>query len=278
MKKISIILTVIAFMAWACPAMGQTSNYGKLCQFINIDKTVKAKLGEGENAVYQHNTIKALWPLMLNGKDCPQLQEELCHWLSGKKEIKQMDKAIESALYSDCEDVPFGENVPYLIVDDFDEDMFSCSRLANTIELQSLGDRFALFHLFSNMYSAGAAHGMYVHNYITYDTERNHVVTLEDILIDPDLIRPHILQSINLKFDYTEEDLFLPEDNIPNVPGVFYFEDGFLHLVYQVYEIASFAQGHIDVPLFHHYSEDYDDILTPYGKELRKESFLEDLY
>ena len=278
MRKISILLVLAVSLVWANPVMGQSSPYGKLCQFINIDKSVKAKLGSGEDATYQHNSVKALWPVILNGKECPQLQEALCRWLAVKKETKQMDRAIESALYSDCEDVPFGENGPYLIVDDFDEDMFSCSKSNNTIELQSLGDRFALFHMFANMYFAGAAHGMYVHNYITYDTERDHVVTLEDILIDPELIRPHILQSINLKFDYTEEDLFLPEDNIPNVPSVFYFEDGFLHLVYQVYEIASFAQGLIDVPLFYHYGEDYYDILTPYGQELRKESFSEDLY
>ena len=118
---------------------------------------------------------------------------------------------------------------------------------------------------------------MYSHNYITYDTELDKVVTLEDVLIDPELIRPHILNSIELKYQYTPEDLFLPEDNIPNVPNVFYFENGMLHLVYQVYEIASFAQGVIDVPLFYHYNEEYSDILTPYGKELFKESFEEDL-
>ena len=278
MKKITLILlTVIAFMAWACPAIGQTSNYGKLCQFSNINKTVKAKIGEGENATYQHNAIKALWPLMLNGKDCPKLQEAICHWLTGKDDITNIDKAIETVLYADSEDRPFGEGGPYIILDSFDQDEVSSSISVNTIELQSLGNRFALFHLLFNNYFAGAAHGMYSHNYITYDTELDKVVTLEDVLIDPELIRPHILNSIELKYQYTPEDLFLPEDNIPNVPNVFYFENGMLHLVYQVYEIASFAQGVIDVPLFYHYNEEYSDILTPYGKELFKESFEEDL-
>ena len=277
MRKISILLTLAVFMVWATPVMGQSSQYGRLCQFINIDKTVKAKLGVGEDAAYQRNSVKALWPVMLNGKECPQLQEALCQWLSDNKEIKQMDRAIERALYTDCEGVPFGDDGPYLIVDDFDEEIISFSTTSNTIELQSLGNRFALFHLLFNQYFAGAAHGMYAHNYLTYDTQRDHVVTLEDILLDPELVRPHILQSIKLTFDYNPEDLFLHEDNIPHVPDVFYFENGMLHLVYQVYEIASYAQGVIDVPLFYHYSEDYSDILTPYGKELFKESFEEDL-
>lgn len=277
MRKISILLTLTVFTVWTIPVMGQSSHYGKLCQFFNIDKTVKAKIGVGEDAAYQRNSVKALWPVMLNGKECPQLQEALGQWLSDMKEVKQIDLVIERALYCDSEDAPLGDNGPYIIVDDFDEDMFSYSSTSNTIELQSLGNRFALYHLLCNKYIAGAAHGMYAHNYLTYDTQRDHVVTLEDILIDPELIRPYILESIKLKFDYTEEDLFLPEDNIPNVPNVFYFENGMLHLVYQVYEIASFAQGVIDVPLFYHYSEDYSDILTPYGKELFKESLEEDL-
>ena len=278
MKKTSIILTVIASLVWACPAMGQASDYGKPCQFININKTVKAKIGVGDDATYQRNSVKALWPVMLNGKECPKLHEAICHWLTDKDGITNMDRAIESALYTDCEDRPFGEGGPYVILDNFDEDEVSSSVSVCTIELQSLGDRFALFHLLFNKYYAGAAHGMYGHYYITYDTQRDHVVTLEDILVDPELIRPHILNSIELKYQYTQDDLFLPEDNIPNVPDVFYFESGFLHLVYQVYEIASFAQGVIDVPFFYHYNEDYSDILTPYGKEVMRESFSEDLY
>ena len=111
---------------------------------------------------------------------------------------------------------------------------------------------------------------MYAHDYITYDTELDKIVTLEDILIDPELIRPHILESINLKYDYTEEDLFLPEDGIMKIPSVFYFEEGFLHLVYQVYEIASYAQGMIDAPIYPYMlkPEEMKRLFTPYGLEL----------
>ena len=277
MKKITITLTAIVLMAWVCPAMAQSALDGKLCQFYNIDKSVKAKLGEGEDAAYQHNSIKALWPVMLNGKECTKLQEALCLSLTGKDNIKQLDDLIDYVLYTDNEGVPFKESsVSYQILDKFVDVEGFISSFTSTTELKSLGKRFAIFHQFFNMYFAGAAHGTYSHNYITYDTQLGKVVTLEDILIDPELIRPHILQSIKLTFDYTEEDLFLPEDNTPHVPSVFYFENGMLHLVYQVYEIASYAQGVIDVPLYYHYNEEYSDILTPYGQELFKESFEED--
>ena len=278
MKKITTILLTIAMMAWAIPVMGQSS-YGNTCQFYNIEKTVRAKLGVGEDAQYQKNTIKAFWPVMLNGKECPKLQAVLCKWLTGKDDIKQLDRAIENTLYTDNEDVPFGDNgVPYLILDNFDEVESFISMSSDLIELKSLSTRFATFHLFTNMYYAGAAHGMYCHSYVTYDTELDKIVTLEDILIDPELIRPHILKSINLKYDYTEEDLFLPEDNMIPIAKEFYIDEGFLHLVYQVYEIASFAQGDIDVPIFYPNDENAPEYLTPYGQELMKASFNEDLY
>ena len=278
MKKTTIILTSIVLMAWALPAMAQSALEGKLCQFHNIDKTVKARLGEGEDAVYQQNSIKAFWPVMLNGKECPKLQEALCKWLIDKEGIKVMDRAIEYILYIDNEGVPFGDNGPYLILDSFKDIESSYSSTYNTIELKSLGNRFAVIHLFSYMYFAGAAHGMFVHDYITYDTELDKIVTLDDVLVDPELIRPHILKSINLKYDYTEEDLFLPEDNIMPIPKVFYFDEGYLHLVYQVYEIASFAQGDLDVPVFYPNDGISPEYLTPYGQEVMEASTINGLY
>lgn len=256
--------------------MAQSFSNEKPCQFNNIDKTVRAKLGTGEDAQYLQNSIKALWPVMLNGKECPNLQEAICKWLTGKDDIKQMDQAIEYILYSDNENgVSFGDNGPYQILDSFNDIESSVSSSTHSVELKSLGKRFATFHLFSYIY-AGGAHGMYNRNYITYDTELGKIVTLKDILIDPGLIRPHILKSINLKYDYTEEDLYLPDDGIMKIPSVWYFEEGFLHLVYQVYEIASFAQGDIDVPLFYPNDPSAPEYLTPYGKAIMEESQAED--
>ena len=277
MNRIILFLASIALMAWAAPALGQ-SPYGELCQFYNIDKTVKAKLGEGEDAQYQQNYIKALWPVMLNGKECPKLQEAICKWLTDKDDIKTMNQAIEYALHTDIENVPFGDNGPYLILDSFKDIESSYSSITNTIELKTMGKRFALFHLFSYMYYAGAAHGDYLHNYITYDTQLGKIVTLDDLLIDPELIRPYIMKSINLKYDYTEEDLFLPDDGIIKIPSVWYFEEGFLHLVYQVNEIASFAQGDIDIPLFYPNDSSAPEYLTPYGKAIMEESQAEEIW
>ena len=53
MKQITIILAVLTMMAWALPIRGQSDAYLNPCQFHNIDKTVKARLGAGEDVAYQ---------------------------------------------------------------------------------------------------------------------------------------------------------------------------------------------------------------------------------
>lgn len=272
MKKLFLILTAIALMTWASPAMGQSSYYGQSCQFYNIEKTVKAKLCEDEDTVLQRNYIKVMWPILLNGKECPKLQEALCFWLTGKEDIKPVDKIIEHVLFTDNEGVPYGDKDYFSIIGEFDEEPFGLfSTSISTIDLKTIGKRFAVFHLFYNTYYAGAAHGVFGHNYLTYDTELDKVVKLEDIVINPEIIRPYILPSIDTHYGYTPENLFLPDSELPPIPEVFYIENGQLHLFYQVYEIAGFAYGYIDVPIEYPSEERIPDFLTPYGKILMEE-------
>ncbi|MBR5684902.1 MAG: hypothetical protein IKX18_01960 [Muribaculaceae bacterium] len=278
MKKFFFILTAIALMTWGNPAWGQSTNYGTQCQFYNIEKTVKAKLYEGEDTALQRNYLKILWPVMLNDKDCPKLQEALCLMMTGRDDIKQLDKAIEYTLYTDNESVPFKDKASYELLDEFGEEEFHISCSSSTIDLKSLGNRFALYHQLYDIYFAGAAHGIFGHNYVTYDTKLDKVVTLEDVLIDPEMIREYILPSLEIHYGYTEEDLFLPESQMPEIPNEFYFEDGTFHLVYQVYQIAGFANGPIDVPLYYPSTERIPDYLTPYGKEVMEESYEQELY
>ena len=277
MKRICTLMTAIMFMAWISSAMGQLID-AQPCQFYYIDKTVKARIGAGEDAFGQVNIIKALWPVKLNGKDCTKLQEALCYWLTGKDNIKQMDKALEEVLYTDNESTRFGDNGPYIVVDNFGEDEMLPNRNLYTIELKRMGNRFVTFSLFSDMYFSGAAHGMYAENYITYDTQLDKVVTLEDILVDPELLRPYIVKSIEITYGYTRDDLFLPEDEIPHIPSIFYCEDGLVHLCYMPYEIGGFAQGTIDVPIYYPDVDEAPEYLTPYGKEVIEASRFEELW
>jgi hypothetical protein len=64
--------------------------------------------------------------------------------------------------------------------------------------------------------------------------------------------------------------LFLPDNGLLPLPRDFFIDGSTLHAIYQVYEIASYAQGMIDAPI-HPYMlkpEEMKRLYTPYGLEL----------
>ena len=94
--------------------------------------------------------------------------------------------------------------------------------------------------------------------------------TVQDIIADTTLLRTTILKSIKQTYDYSEDDLFIPENGLLPLPTQFYFKDNVLHAAYQVYDIASYAQGAIDAPIYPYMlkPEEMKRLFTPYGLEL----------
>lgn len=113
-------------------------------------------------------------------------------------------------------------------------------------------------------YYPRAAHGMYVVRFLNYDIEAGKIFTLSDI-VTPQGIEslPDMLRSIAAKMKGSigpVELTSLPADNN------FYINTmQELVFVYQPYEIASFAQGEICLPVPAYLIADQ---LTPYGKKL----------
>ena len=117
---------------------------------------------------------------------------------------------------------------------------------------------------------AGAAHGIYGHNYVTYDLKNDKAVALSDVIADTTLLRNTILKSIKQEYGYGTDELFLPDNGLLPLPRDFHIDGGVLHAVYQVYEIASYAQGLIDAPLYPYMlkPEEMKRLFTPYGLQL----------
>ena len=86
------------------------------------------------------------------------------------------------------------------------------------------------------------------------------------------------LKSIKQEYGYGTDELFLPDNGLLPLPRDFHIDGSVLHAVYQVYEIASYAQGDIDVPLIYPDDETHPEYLTPYGKELLEESLLRETW
>lgn len=130
--------------------------------------------------------------------------------------------------------------------------------------LQTLTKKFMSYAVEHSEYAPMAAHGIYGVSYINFDLDSARIIGLTDI-IDPASLNslPQMLHGKARRmtgYIGKTEITALPANNN------FYLDaDGTIVFVYQPYEVASFAQGIIRIPV-----EAYriDGMLTPYGKAL----------
>lgn len=128
------------------------------------------------------------------------------------------------------------------------------------------------FTVASENYVRFAAHGMYSAHYITFDTDKNRIVRLGD-LVDTALLGPVIVRAVedlmingDVKGSLFEE--FAEAESFP-VPKDFFIDTGrtCITLVYQLYDIAPYACGIQSVVLPIYWLSKHLE-LTPYAKEL----------
>ena len=240
-----------------------------LCQFSNIKVEKMFSYDDEErDTLYFDNTFIAFWPEVINGKRCTELQQALFRAMTDSAELNQLDKVTDFLLdpsnYTDYESKRL---VPVKSVKG-DDNNLSTSEVR--VNMESMTDRLLTYHLGTYSYMAGAAHGIYAHNYVTYDLQNEKAVTFEDVIADTTLLRTTILKAIKQAYDYDKDDLFFPDNGLLPLPRDFYFRDQVLYVVYQVYEIASYAQGLIEAPIYPYMlkPEEMKRLYTPYGLEL----------
>ena len=279
MKKIILLaLATIAVTAmWSCAnstgnassSDDNTTTDSTLCQFNNIDANKKfAYVNDEGDTMYFDNSFSAFWPQIINGKPCPNLQQGLFRAMTDSAGLNQLDQVIDFLLnpanYTEIESEKF---IPVDEVKD-DDNKLSTSKVS--VVLESMTDRLLIYHLGTSSYMAGAAHGIYANNYVTYDLKTEKAIAFEDIIADTTLLRTAILRSIKQTYDYDKDDLFIPDNGLLPLPRDFHIDDQVFHAVYQVYEIASYAQGMIDAPIYPYLlkPEEIKRLFTPYGLEI----------
>ena len=240
-----------------------------LCQFSNIKvEKMYSYYDEERDTLYFDNTFKAFWPEVINGKPCTALQQALLSAMVDSAELNQLDMVTDFLLdpsnYTDYDAKRF---TPVTSVKD-NEGKLSTSEVK--VIMEKMTDRLLTYRLSTNSYLAGAAHGIYANNYVTYDLKTEKAVALEDVIADTTLLRNTILRSIKQEYDYDKDQLFIPDNGLLPLPRDFFIDDLVLHVVYQVYEIASYAQGMIIAPIYPYMlkPEEMKRLFTPYGLEL----------
>ena len=271
MKKMLFIALVAAAMCSCGNNHSQSEQImdNTLCQFSNIKQhRMYSYPDEERDTLYFDNTFTALWPEIINGKPCEELQQALLRAMIDSTELNQLDNVIDYLLdpshYTDFDSKRFA---PAEAVKD-DEGHLSTSEIY--VIMESMTDRLLTYRLSTSSYMAGGAHGIYANNYVTYDLQTEKAVTLGDLIADTTLLRNTILKSIKREYDYDKDDLFFPDNGLLPLPRDFHIQDNVLHAVYQVYEIASYAQGAIDAPIYPYQlkPEEMKRLFTPYGLEL----------
>ena len=246
-----------------------SSNDSTLCQFSNIkfEKLYSYCDDEGDT-LYFDNSFKALWPEVINGKPSTALQQALFTAMTDSGGLNQLDKVVDFLLDpSNYTEVDAKRLVPVKAVK-YDDNKLSTSEV--NVVMEDFTDRLLTYRLSTYSYMAGGAHGIYANNYATYDLKTEKGITLDDIIADTALLRTVTLKSIKQTLNFDTEDLILPDNGLLPLPRDFFIDGSVLHVVYQVYEIASYAQGMIDAPIYPYLlkPEEIKTLYTPYGLEL----------
>lgn len=125
--------------------------------------------------------------------------------------------------------------------------------------ISNLTDRMLTYRIDRQNYYPGAAHGMQNVRYVTYDLLKGGILTLSDIFTHDGIERlPSLISRRAAKLVAQ-----LGPTDITSLPvqGDFYISiDDQIVFVYQPYEVASYAQGIIQVPFYPYELSEY---LTP---------------
>lgn len=129
-------------------------------------------------------------------------------------------------------------------------------------------NRLIIFRYEQSSYTGGA-HGMYGYHYLNIDLKKSKILKLSDLLTDMELFKAiaqkaFTEQYLNNPADITE--YWMDDDGSLVLPREFGITDKGLLLHYNVYEIANFARG--DIELLIPYLDLKDILVDEYVDEL----------
>lgn len=133
--------------------------------------------------------------------------------------------------------------------------------------VMEFGQRLLTYQMVQNSY-LGGAHPNTVSRTITFDLDRNRIISVDD-LIDKNRLDDFylaILKQLGEQFDLSATEL-RETLLVPSITGLgtVYLADGYIYMHYNPYDILPYSFGTIDVQLS---PWQYDQLLTPYAREL----------
>lgn len=131
-------------------------------------------------------------------------------------------------------------------------------------EIETLTSRLMSYAITNSTYYPGAAHGMYGTMYINYDLTHGRIIRLSDIFTEEGLeILPAEISKKAAQMVAVIGDTDI--DSLPADNNFYLTASGDIVFAYQPYEVASYAQGEIQIPLAAYLLSQY---LTEEGAEM----------
>lgn len=129
--------------------------------------------------------------------------------------------------------------------------------------LESVTPRYLVYAITNSTYMPRAAHGMYTTRYINYDLVSGRVITLRELFTAEGLAKlPDLITAKASQMEGT-----IGRTEISSLPsnGNFYLNNsGEIVFAYQPYEVASYAQGEVQIPIQAYM---LSEILSPFGND-----------
>lgn len=266
------MLLLLAGCQRPLPPFATVNMEGQQCMIVKTDDPY---LSEEANPFGVENRYKLMWPA--KGMMTPEAEKELIRQVFGDSTATSATEAAQRWLnnlwlYDDVKAVKtqrvnsIGEKY-----------MLTLAELSNSIEENG---ELVTFVTGNQTCLAGAAHGIYLLQYLTYDRKTQRVVHLND-LVDTAMLGEVIVRAVNdLVVNKDVLDCMFDEyktaDRIA-VPDNFIIDStrSTITLVFQQYDIAPYACGLPSVVLPVFWLSKHLE-LTPYAKKLfGKGSYLE---
>ncbi len=284
-----VVLWLVAWMLMGCKAQSHEDAASGETTFVTYkgEATLLYGLAEyseadGEDGdFYQFNDWRLFWPEKVNGKKSELLHKALAsqlmpqggpeglHITYDEPTARGLVAGMEQCI---CADSPINiRKVKKPDVDALAPGQMSSMRWI--LRLKENNERVYVFEAFRSYYFAGAAHGMYNFAYVSYDSQLDKEIKLTDVVTDTVKLRQVATQYLFEENDVkTMEQLvektgyFIYEPLLP-LPSAFYYDGVTLHFVYQPYEIASYADGKLDIEIPTYMLQDAE-IMTEYAQKL----------
>lgn len=274
---------MVALLAPTCSTAAQE----KLTTLSHIDRrqaiSYVVSSDEGNSTYYASTRCRVLWPKMVQGRVSDCLQQALIEVLAGEHEkFATFEQALQHIMSPQQLIIFEADEVKRVDAIDRVPQEAGMNQSYHNIEMspEAFRGSVVVFRCFEDLY-LGGAHGMQTETYVTYDAERDKVVTLSDLVTDTVRVTKLITQAAmdmegadNVEQLHNENCYLLDGPELPVTDNI-YFDGNAVHFVYQPYQIACYARGIIDV-MVTVYDLENAGLATPYLLTLQRECFDED--